>query len=110
MLLAKLLPAYIVPGYTSSLTLTGGVAHQRPPPGWSVPLRVNLVEPGAVATPLWHSIPVESRAAAMKLHAENSTLGRVGDAEDTAEAYMYLMKDYFATGSIVASNGGMLLV
>ncbi len=128
--LAKLLPAYIVPGYTSSLTLTGGAAAQRPSPGWSVvasigaalhgltrglavdlkPLRVNLVEPGAVATPLWDSIPAEARAGAMKLYAEKSTLGRVGDAEDTAEAYVYLMKDYFATGSIVSSNGGMLLV
>ncbi|KAI0807284.1 short chain dehydrogenase [Fomes fomentarius] len=129
-LLAKLLPAYIVPGYTSSLTLTGGVNTERPSPGWSViasiiaglqgltrglavdlkPLRVNLVEPGAVETPMWDSLPADARAGVKKHFTERSTLGRVGDAEDTAEAYVYLMKDYFATGSIVSSNGGTLLV
>ncbi|KAL1617266.1 hypothetical protein SLS56_011070 [Neofusicoccum ribis] len=132
LLLAKLLPAFAAPGHASSLTLTGGVNGQRPAPGWTVPaaygnalrgvvrglavdlkpLRVNLVEPGAVETPLWDRFAVEGveREAFRRRLVERTTVGRVGAPEDTAEAYLYLMKDYFAAGSVVSSNGGTLLV
>ncbi|KAB2573951.1 Short-chain dehydrogenase/reductase SDR [Lasiodiplodia theobromae] len=130
LMLAKLLPAYAAPGPTSSLTLTGGVNTNRPSPGWTVPaaygaatqgvmrglavdlkpLRVNMVEPGAVETPLWDSVPGASREPMKERFAARSTVGRVGRPEDTAEAYVYLMKDYFAVGTIVESNGGTLLV
>ncbi|KAL1639956.1 hypothetical protein SLS58_007382 [Diplodia intermedia] len=134
LLLAKILPAYAAAGAaSSSLTLTGGVNARRPSPGggWTVaaaygaalqgamrglavelaPLRVNLVEPGAVETPLWGaSVPGEAGREAMRRRfAERSTVGRVGRPEDTAEAYVYLMKDHFAAGAIVESNGGTLL-
>ncbi|GME66396.1 Short-chain dehydrogenase/reductase SDR [Neofusicoccum parvum] len=132
LLLAKLLPAFAAPGHASSLTLTGGVNGQRPAPGWTVPaaygnalrgvvrglavdlkpLRVNLVEPGAVETPLWDRFAVGGveREAFRRRWAERTTVGRVGAPEDTAEAYLYLMKDHFAAGSVVSSNGGTLLV
>ncbi|KAL0257523.1 hypothetical protein SLS55_008337 [Diplodia seriata] len=130
LLLAKLLPEFTTPSPTSSLTLTGGVNTNRPSPGgWTLaaayggalqgamrglavelaPLRVNLVEPGAVETPLWGSVPVEGREAMRRRFGERSTVGRVGRPEDTAEAYVYLMKDHFAAGAIVESNGGTLL-
>ena len=34
-------------------------------------------------------------------------LGKVGTPEEVAEAYVYLMRDSNATGSVVSSNGGM---
>jgi NAD(P)-dependent dehydrogenase (short-subunit alcohol dehydrogenase family) len=37
-------------------------------------------------------------------------MGTVGKPEDIAEAYGYLMKDRFASGSFVTSDGGRLLV
>ncbi|OMP87500.1 Dehydrogenase/reductase SDR family member 2 [Diplodia seriata] len=132
LLLAKLLPEFTTPSPTSSLTLTGGVNTNRPSPGgWTLaaayggalqgamrglavelaPLRVNLVEPGAVETPLWGSVSEEAggREGLRKRFGERSTVGGVGRPEDTAEAYVYLMKDRFAAGAIVESNGGTLL-
>lgn len=75
------------------------------------PLRVNLVEPGAVETGLWASVPggQEGREALKRRFAERTTVGGIGGAEDVAEAYVYLMRDRFAAGSVVASNGGTLL-
>ncbi|KAH7025388.1 short chain dehydrogenase [Macrophomina phaseolina] len=130
LILAKLLPAYIAAGPTSSLTLTGGVNAARPSPGWTVPaaygnallgiargvavdlkpLRVNVVAPGAVETPLWNSLPEEGREDVKRRFAERTTVGRLGRPEDVAEAYLYLMKDYFVTGTLIASDGGTLLV
>jgi len=37
-------------------------------------------------------------------------VGRVGEAEDVASAYLYLMANPHATGSIVTVDGGTLLV
>ncbi|OJD28855.1 short-chain dehydrogenase [Diplodia corticola] len=122
--------------HSPSLTLTGGVNATRPAPGWTVAaaygaalrgavrglavdlagvppcgIRVNLVEPGAVETPLWDGVaPGGGREAMRRRFAERSTVGRVGRPEDTAEAYVYLMKDGFAAGAVVESNGGTLLV
>jgi NAD(P)-dependent dehydrogenase (short-subunit alcohol dehydrogenase family) len=124
LLIAKLAPRFMKPGYTSSITLTTGAGSQKPFPGWALvagyltglhgitrtlaldlkPLRVNLVSPGVVATPLWGSDgPPEE--------VKNQTaLGKVGSPEEVAEAYVYLMKDTNATGSCVSTNAGSLLL
>ncbi|KAL5340461.1 hypothetical protein BJX70DRAFT_396711 [Aspergillus crustosus] len=126
LLLGKLLPKYTKPGYKSSYTLTTGAASQKPFPGWSLiggyitglhgmtrnlaldlrPLRVNLVSPGAVDTPMWGEGGVPEGLS----RGEGTALGKVGTAEEVAEAYVYLMRDSNATGSVVSSNGGSLLM
>ncbi|KAF4311095.1 Short-chain dehydrogenase/reductase SDR [Botryosphaeria dothidea] len=130
LVLAKLLPSYVAAGHRSSLTLTSGVNAQRPAPGWTLPatygnalmgmmrgfavdlkpLRVNLVAPGAVETPRWDRLPADGRDDLKRRFVEKTTLGRIGQPEDVAEAYVYLMKDHFVTGAFVASDGGALLV
>ncbi|KAL4961626.1 oxidoreductase, short chain dehydrogenase/reductase family [Aspergillus stella-maris] len=124
LLVAKLAPAYMVPGYRSSITLTTGSASEKPLPGWSLvagyltglhgmtkslaidlkPLRVNLVSPGVVDTPMWGEGGVPGGLK------EGTLLGKVGTAEEVAEAYIYLMRDSNATGSVVNTNGGGFLV
>lgn len=124
LLLAKIAPKYINPGYRSSITLTTGAASEKPIPGWSLmagyltglhgltrnlaldlkPLRVNLVSPGAVDTPLWGPQGVPE---AIK---KSTVLGKVGTIEEVAEAYVYFMKDTNATGSCISTNGGSLLL
>jgi len=37
-------------------------------------------------------------------------VGRAGEAEDLAEAYVYLMKNGFSTGQIVVVDGGASVV
>jgi NAD(P)-dependent dehydrogenase (short-subunit alcohol dehydrogenase family) len=42
---------------------------------------------------------------------ENVSLAKtLGQPEDIAEAYGYLMRDRYATGSFVTSDGGRLLI
>ncbi|PYH42830.1 oxidoreductase, short chain dehydrogenase/reductase family [Aspergillus saccharolyticus JOP 1030-1] len=124
LLTAKLAPRFMRPGYQSSLTLTTGAGSERPHPNWSLiagyltglhgltrnlaldlkPLRVNLVSPGAVVTPMWGE---KGPSDDLKNH---TTLGKLGTPEEVAEAYVYLMKDTNATGSCISTNGGSLLV
>jgi NAD(P)-dependent dehydrogenase (short-subunit alcohol dehydrogenase family) len=107
-----------------SVVLTTGAAGDRPGPGWSVaasvcgamdslvralavelaPIRVNAVKPGVVRTPLWRG-GLEYDEAARQLPVQ-----RVGEPEDIAEAYVYLMNQGYSTGSIVSVDGGHVLV
>ena len=47
-----------------------------------------------------------------KYEAVSRTLpvGHVGEADEVAEAYLFLMKSAFATGQTVTVDGGALLV
>ncbi|KAJ5306986.1 hypothetical protein PENANT_c003G02008 [Penicillium antarcticum] len=129
LILAKILPKYMDRSPANSFTVTGGANAHRPPPGWSVmagyataieglvrglaqdlkPLRVNIVSPGAVHTELFEGFGKDLDEL-LKGFRENSLTGTVGRPEDVAEAYIYIMKDRFITGSLVASNGGIFLV
>ncbi|KAL4738781.1 short chain dehydrogenase [Aspergillus similis] len=129
-ILAKLLPSYMDHSPASSFTLTGGSVAHRPISGWSTmsgyasgieglarglaldlkPLRVNLVMPGVVHTELFSGLPDAAVQAILQSAREKNLTGTVGRPEDLAESYIYFMKDHYITGSIVASNGGSLLV
>jgi NAD(P)-dependent dehydrogenase (short-subunit alcohol dehydrogenase family) len=115
---------------TGSIVLTSGIASQRPRKGWTfgasitgameafaralaidlAPIRVNLVSPGAVRTELWDFLPEPEREDLYRQVGESLPAGRIGEPDDVAEAYVYLMKNRFSTGSIVIADGGGLLV
>jgi NAD(P)-dependent dehydrogenase (short-subunit alcohol dehydrogenase family) len=121
-LVAKLAPKYLDAGPRSSIIFTSGQVAEKPIPGYSAlasfaiagyaltrnlavdlaPRRVNLVSPGATDTELWGD-----RAEAMReMVAKKSLLGKPGLPEEVAEAYLYLMRNTDATGSIVSTNAG----
>ncbi|MBB5192498.1 NAD(P)-dependent dehydrogenase (short-subunit alcohol dehydrogenase family) [Silvimonas terrae] len=113
-----------------SITLTGGVASVRPQKGWTAgasicaamegfmrasavelaPIRVNLVSPGFTRTPLWSSVPESEREAMYQQVGARLPVGRVGEADEVAQAYLYLMNNAFATGQAVVIDGGGVLV
>lgn len=113
-----------------SIVLTGGVASLRPRKGWTTaasicgamdaftralavelaPLRVNLVSPGFVRTPLWDSIPEARREAMYAEVGAGLPVGRVGEAHDVARTYLYLMTNPYATGQAIVVDGGGVLV
>lgn len=75
------------------------------------PIRVNVVSPGIVDTPLWDGpLTPEQKEGMFKAYAAKLPTGRVANAEDIAEAYIYLMKDGNATGRVVTTDSGALLV
>lgn len=61
--------------------------------------------PEPVDTELW----VEQRDAARDSITKTAHLGKMGLPEEVAEAYIYLMKDTNAAGSMVITNGGGLM-
>jgi len=52
------------------------------------PIRVNLISPGAVITPLWDDLPAKQMEGFLKVIKEKCTTGEVGKPEDVAEAYL----------------------
>jgi NAD(P)-dependent dehydrogenase (short-subunit alcohol dehydrogenase family) len=120
--------SHIRPG--GSITLTSGIAGQRPGKGWSLgagtsgaiegftramavelaPLRVNAVSPGVVKTNLWSRMTEQERAQFYRTVGEALPADRVATAEEVAQTYLYLMKQPFSTGQVVTVDGGAVLV
>jgi NAD(P)-dependent dehydrogenase (short-subunit alcohol dehydrogenase family) len=112
-----------------SISLTSGVYGKRPPKGASTlaainsaveglmrglavdlaPIRVNVVSPGIVDTPIYAGMPEEHRKSMFNTIAKQLPVGRVAQPEDIAESYVYLAKNGFTTGSVILIEGGALL-
>jgi len=113
-----------------SIGLTSGIASMRPGKGWALassicgamegfvralavelaPIRVNSVVPGVVKTNLWNSMSEADRENLYKTTGESLLVKRVGEAEDIAQAFLYLMKQQYATGQNSVVDGGAVLV
>lgn len=113
-----------------SIVLTSGTSSQRPPKGFAVPastcaaiegltralavelapIRVNVVCAGIVRTELWDHVPEPARGQLLQDAADRLPVGRVGNAEDAGQAYLYLMQNGFSTGTVLVLDGGGMLV
>ena len=125
---AKYGSPHIRPG--GSIGFTSGTAGRRPRSGWALgasicmamegltralavelaPIRVNLVVPGFVKTPLWAGMAEADREALYQRAAASLPVGHVGEAAEVAEAYLYFMRQSYSTGESVVVDGGGLLV
>nr|OQO31862.1 hypothetical protein B0A51_00868 [Rachicladosporium sp. CCFEE 5018] len=128
-LVAKHAGRHLRPDPATSITLSTGVVTERPIPGWSAiagarsaiiglgknlaldlrPVRVNIVAVGAVDTGVSVHQDGERRVDVQSALESRTAMGRVALAEDVAEAYLYCMKDMNVTGSVISTNGGVLL-
>lgn len=113
-----------------SIILTSGVAGVRPQKGWTVtasicsaiealtralavelsPLRVNAISFGLMRTEMWNDMPEENRIAMYETLGKSLPVGRVGEPEDAAEAFLYLMREKYSTGQTIVVDGGSSLV
>jgi NAD(P)-dependent dehydrogenase (short-subunit alcohol dehydrogenase family) len=113
-----------------SIVLTTGIAGQRPRKGWVIaasvcgtiealtralavelaPLRVNAVSPGLVRTNLWQAMSAPERERLFESVGNRLPVGRVGEASDIAQAYLFLMQEGFSTGQTIVVDGGSVLV
>jgi NAD(P)-dependent dehydrogenase (short-subunit alcohol dehydrogenase family) len=111
-----------------SLTLTSGMSAFRPQKGSVMatamagsvehlvyglavelaPLRVNAVFPGGVATEIFLGLPETLRQSEDARFA-SQPLPRIGQPDEVAEAYLYLMKCGYVTGQILQVDGGGML-
>lgn len=113
-----------------SISLTSGIASTRPGKGWSLassicsamegfvramavelaPIRVNAVVPGVIRTNLWNNMSEADRQNLYQTVGASLPVQRVGEAEDIALAFLYLMKQQFGTGQNIIVDGGTVLV
>jgi NAD(P)-dependent dehydrogenase (short-subunit alcohol dehydrogenase family) len=113
-----------------SINLTGGIAGARPGAGWGVaasicsamegftramavemaPIRVNQVSPGVIRTNLWNSMSETDREGLFTNVGNALPVKRIGEADDIAQTFIYMMKQHFATGQVITVDGGAVLV
>jgi NAD(P)-dependent dehydrogenase (short-subunit alcohol dehydrogenase family) len=113
-----------------SIVLTTGIAGLRPHSGWVIaasvcgtiealtralaielaPIRVNAVSPGIVRTNLWQNMSPAEREQLFESAGKRLPVGRVGEARDIAQAYLFLMQEGYSTGQTVVVDGGAVLV
>ena len=118
----------ISPG--GSVVLTSGTAGQRPHAGFAVigglcgamealtralavelaPLRVNVVTPGLVKTPLWDPFPEEAKRQLFADAARTLPTRHVATPDEIAEHYLGFMKGRYVTGQSLVVDGGGVLV
>nr|WP_281252082.1 SDR family oxidoreductase [Marininema halotolerans] len=109
-----------------SITFTTGVLSRRPMQGTSIlsavngglegltralafelkPIRVNAVSPGIVKTPLYDGMDQANREQYFSETAQALPVGKIADPKDIAQAYVYLMKNSFSTGTVLHVDGG----
>jgi NAD(P)-dependent dehydrogenase (short-subunit alcohol dehydrogenase family) len=114
---------------TGSIVLTSGIAGRRPMAGWSVgasicgamealtralavelsPVRVNAVSPGFVRTPLWNNFEENAREAMYREAGAKLLTKKVGEPEQIAQAYLFLLENEFTSGQTVIVDGGGVL-
>jgi len=127
-LVAKHAAAALRPG--GSITFTSGIAAYRPGPGASMiatvngaleslarslalelaPVRVNVVSPGWVDTPIWDTLAGPAKAERLAAMAARLPAGRIGHPSDIASAFASLMDNGFITGTVLHVDGGHRLI
>ncbi len=128
LLIAKHAPTHLREG--ASITFTGGIATERPAPGGSVvaavnsaltglaralalelaPIRVNVLSPGWVDTPVWEKVAGPRKDAMLEDMARRLPVGRTGTPEDIGEAALFVTSARHLTGAVLPIDGGQRLV
>ncbi|MEV4266044.1 SDR family oxidoreductase [Kribbella sp. NPDC049584] len=128
LLLAKHGAPVLEPG--GSIVFTSGIAAYRPGPRASLlaalngalaslaaalavelaPIRVNVVSPGWVDTPIWQDVAGDAAPATLAAMAARLPVGRIGRTQDIAAAIIALLRNGFITGTVLHADGGHRLV
>lgn len=113
-----------------SIVFTSGIAAYRPGPRASLlaalngalaslaaalavelaPLRVNVISPGWVDTPIWQDVAGDAAAETLAAMAARLPVGRIGRSQDIAAAIIALLRNGFITGTVLHADGGHRLV
>jgi len=74
------------------------------------PIRVNAVCPGAIRTDVWNVIPAEQREERIQRMTGRLPVARIGEPNEVAEAYLYLMRGGYTTGQVLRVDGGQTAI
>jgi len=112
-----------------SITFTDGMIAHRPTKGSAVstamagaiehltrglavelaPIRVNCVCPGLIRTGVWDRIPEDRREAEFERMTARQLVPRIGEPDEVAQAYLFLMRSGYTTGQVLQVEGGSAL-
>lgn len=126
----KLLGAWLVGKYaagrvTGSITYTSGINAYRPNGSNTIvaaangalasltyglaielaPVRMNVISPGWVDTPIWAQLGMDKQAAFAEM-ADRLPARRIGTPDDIAQAFVSVMLNTFITGTVLHVDGG----
>jgi NAD(P)-dependent dehydrogenase (short-subunit alcohol dehydrogenase family) len=112
---------------TGSIVLTGGQFSDRPP-GIGVsavaaavrgiealaralalelkPIRVNVISPGYVDTPMYDVLGSEARTEILTEVARSLPGGRIGRPDEVADAIVFLLGNHYMNGEVLHIDGG----
>ena len=71
------------------------------------PTRVNAISPGTLRTTYWTGVSEEQLEQIFGRMAKALPAGRVGTADDIANAVLFLVTTSFVTGTMLAVDGGL---
>ena len=112
---------------TGSIVLTGGQFSDRPSgDGVSIiaaavrgvealarslalelkPIRVNVISPGFIETPIFDALGPDARAAILKHAADALPGGRVGTSDEAAQAIIFLLTNNYMNAEVLHIDGG----
>lgn len=70
------------------------------------PIRVNAVCPGLIKTDIWNGIPVDQREQTWQRMTKRLPINRIGEPDEAAEAYLYLMRAGYTSAQVLRVDGG----
>jgi NAD(P)-dependent dehydrogenase (short-subunit alcohol dehydrogenase family) len=70
------------------------------------PVRVNCVCPGLIKTDIWNGIPPDQREETWKRMTKRLPINRIGEPDEAAEAYLYLMRAGYTSAQVLRVDGG----
>jgi NAD(P)-dependent dehydrogenase (short-subunit alcohol dehydrogenase family) len=73
------------------------------------PIRVNVVAPGSVNTGVWGSMSQEQIEKFKQNASSSLPVQHLGEPEELAHAFLYLMTNTYTTGSVLVVDGGAML-
>jgi NAD(P)-dependent dehydrogenase (short-subunit alcohol dehydrogenase family) len=71
------------------------------------PIRVNVIRPGIIDTPLLDRMSGGNRQAVIDMFNKTVPVGRPGRPEEVADALVFLMTNTYMNGSILTIDGGV---
>lgn len=72
-------------------------------------IRINVVSPGIVDTPMHVQNDEARRAANLSNMTKGNLIPRAGTADEVAQGVMFAIQNEFVTGTIIDVDGGSLL-
>jgi NAD(P)-dependent dehydrogenase (short-subunit alcohol dehydrogenase family) len=74
------------------------------------PIRINVIRPGIIDTPLLDRMSGGNREAVIEMLSKRTPAKRAGQPEEIAHGIEFLMTNEFVTGSVLTIDGGSSLI